>query len=140
MEPTRRLALIATRARSNDLFQVATLIRAATALEWRVDVFFDGDAVGRLARDRIDVWDWSPVYQPVAEALPERLRAADFERMELFLRDAKEHGDYVTLCVSAAALDERQLLADQLTALVDVVCSRDEFDARTRSADTVLSF
>jgi len=140
MEPTRRLAVIATRGHANDLFQVATLIRAATALEWRVDVFFEGDAVARLSRDRIDAWDWSPAYQPVADALPERLRAADFERMEFFLRDAKEHGDHVALCVSAAALDERQLPADQLTALVDIVCTREEFDARTRDADTVLSF
>jgi len=40
MEPTRRLAVIATRGHANDLFQVATLIRAATALEWRGDGFF----------------------------------------------------------------------------------------------------
>src|SRR5262245_8714730 len=36
------LAIVATRGTSNNIFQVATLVRAATALEMTVDVLFQG--------------------------------------------------------------------------------------------------
>jgi predicted peroxiredoxin len=140
MEPGRRLAVITTRGHTNDLFQVATLVRAATALEWQVDVFFRDDAVHRLTRAAIDAWEWSSVYDAVQSDLAQRLTAADFERMETFLRDAKTHGDFVTFAVDADSLQERGIAVDQLTSLVDGVATAEEFRVRAELAETVLTF
>src|SRR5437899_1557677 len=91
----RSLAIVATRGTSNNLFQIATLVRAATALESKVDVLFRNAALAKLQSERINDSEWSDAYSTVAPSLAERLKAADFTQMEAFLRDAKEHGDHV---------------------------------------------
>src|SRR4051812_45525686 len=94
-KPLRRLLVTVSRGTSNNLFQVATLVRAATALEAAVDVLFQGSALRKLAPSRLSEPEWSSLYARVAPSLAERLRSADFSDMETFLRDAKEHGDEV---------------------------------------------
>src|SRR5437762_6904721 len=58
----RILAIVVTRGTSNNLFQVATLVRAATALEMGVRVLFKAEAAQKLRKDRIKVPEWAPVY------------------------------------------------------------------------------
>lgn len=135
-----RLSVIVTRGTTNNLFQVATLVRAATSIDASVEVLFQGDALRKLTRDRINVPEWSPVYAAVEANLRERLRAADFTDLETFLRDAKEHGDAVHYWAAAETLraDGRDL--DALTPLLDGVVSVDEFRVQAGSAAALLSF
>jgi predicted peroxiredoxin len=134
------LAIVVTRGTSNNLFQVATLVRAATALEATVRVFFEGDAARKLARDRVEVDEWSPSYAPVLAQLHGRLRAADFQDLTTFLRDAKEHGDDVQFWVSAQTLEAHGLDLDALVPSVDGVLTHAAFDDLTRTADHRLTF
>jgi predicted peroxiredoxin len=135
-----RLHIIATRGTTNNLFQVATLVRAATAIEASVDVLFRDDALRKLARDAINVPTWSPVYAPIQAALFERLRAADFTDLESFLRDAKEHGDAVRFWACADTLETDSLRLDELTPLLDGALPAADFRARAQGADALLSF
>ncbi len=134
----RSLAVIATRGTSNNLFQVATLVRAATALGTTVEVLFRDAALTKLRRDRINAPEWSDAYSAVDSELTDRLRAADFVDMESFLRDAKQHGDDVHYWACAESLVDVQL--DDLTPLIDGPRSVAEFDATARAADAMLSF
>src|SRR5947208_7678544 len=102
--PLRRIAITVTRGTSNNLFQVATLVRAATALDATVEVLFRDAALLKLERSRLNEPEWSPAYAAVGSSLVERLRAADFTEMETFLRDAKQHGDDVHYWASLETL------------------------------------
>src|SRR5437016_1946703 len=104
-----RLAIRVTRGTSNNLFQVATLVRAATALDATVDVLFCDAALVKLHRERVNVPAWSEAYAMVRPALEERLRAAEFVDMEHFLRDAKEHGDAVHFWACDESLQQEGL-------------------------------
>lgn len=134
------LAVVVTRGSSNNLFQVATLVRAATALEASVRVLFRGEAVAKLARSRINADDWSPAYDPIKAELAGRLKAADFVDMESFLRDAKEHGDDVQLWVSAEALAQHGLQLSDLVSTVDGAASDAELNTMAASAQRQLEF
>jgi hypothetical protein len=134
------LAIVATRGTSNNIFQVATLVRAATALELVVDVLFEGDALGKLRCDRLNVHEWSPAYATVLPDLENRLAAADFTDMETFLRDAKEHGDHVHFWADADSLIAAGLDLSVLTPVLDGSQSRAEFIAEAGGADAVLTF
>jgi peroxiredoxin family protein len=136
----RSLAIVATRGTSNNLFQIATMVRAATALEATVQVLFDNAALLKLRLDRINLTEWSAVYAPVQDKLEERLRAADFMDMETFLREAKEHGDDVTFWASAETLASARLRLSDLTPLLDGERGRAQFLAEARSADALLTF
>src|SRR5438876_6939028 len=141
-EPERleRLAILVSRGSANNLFQVATLIRAATALEAEVDVLFRGDALLKLAPDRVNELDWSPSYAAVKESLVERLRSADFTDMATFLRDAKEHGDAVHYWASSDTLSGRETALGQLSGLLDGERVEARFVADARMADALLTF
>jgi hypothetical protein len=137
---TRDLAIGVTRASSNNLFQVATLVRAATALDLSVQVLFRGASVGKLTRDRVNVEEWSHIYAPVLEGLMERLRAADFADMETFLRDAKEHGDHVHYWVSREVIEAEGITLDKLIGSVDGSLRERVFDQVAAAAGISLTF
>ena len=141
-EPARleRLAVVVSRGTSNNLFQVATLIRAATALEAHVEVLFQDDALLKLRPDRINEPEWSGAYAAVQSSLAERLRAADFSEMETFLRDAREHGDVVHFWASAETVARTGVGLDQLTPLLDGELAEAEFFEDSRAASALLRF
>lgn len=128
------------RGTSNNLFQVATLIRAATALEIKVRVLFDGDAALKLRTETINADDWAPIYDTVKSELAARLRAADFDTMETFLRDAKDHGDDVRFWISEETLTGQSLDLHDCVPYIDGAISRDRFDAEVADASARLSF
>ena len=136
----RTLAISVTRGSSNNLFQVATLVRAATALDISVEVLFRDEALQKLHRDRLNEPEWAPAYAVVEPSLAERLRAADFTDMETFLRDAKEHGDEVHYWASADTIAREGLAVAELTPLLDGQRGEDDFDAAARHADALLAF
>ena len=135
-----RLSVVVTRGTTNNLFQVATLVRAATAIDATVEVFFQDDALRKLDRSRINLLEWSPAYAAVEPLLLDRLRAADFTDLESFLRDAKEHGDAVHYWACAETLGAGVVNPDELTPLLDGALATTDFLDRTRSADALLSF
>jgi peroxiredoxin family protein len=141
-EPPRleKLAIVVSRGTSNNLFQVATLIRAATALEVAVDVLFRDAALLKLERGRINQPEWSPAYAAVASSLADRLGAADFTNMQTFLRDAKEHGDAVRYWASSETLADERLALGSLIPLIDGERATDEFLSAARAADAILTF
>ena len=135
-----KLAVIVTRGSTNNLFQAATLVRAATALDYAVDVLFRDEALVKLRRDRLNLAEWSAAYAPVRENLEERLRAAEFTDMETFLRDAKEHGDAVRFWACTDTLAAEQLTLEKLVPLVDGAITLESFLDGARGADAVLRF
>lgn len=132
--------MVVTRGTSNNLFQAATLVRAATTLDVAVEVLFRDDALLKLRRERINLAEWAPVYAVVLPQLEERLRAADFTDMETFLRDAKEHGDRVRFWACSETLAARKLSLDELTPVLDGERSAEMFLAAARAADALISF
>jgi predicted peroxiredoxin len=136
----RTIAIVATRGTSNNLFQVATLVRAATALEMGVRVLFKDEAAQKLHKDRIKVPEWAAVYARVEPQLMERLRAADFEEMDTFLRDAKEHGDDVEFWVAQETLDDRHLELADLIDLIDGAIAEATFRELADPALALLTF
>jgi peroxiredoxin family protein len=141
-EPARltRLSIVVSRGTSNNLFQVATLVRAATALEASVDVLFRDTALLKLEQRRINEPEWSSAYAAIEHSLAERLRAADFTDMETFLRDAKEHGDAVAFWASSQTLRREAIRLDQLVPSLDGERDEQDFLAAARGADALLSF
>ena len=138
--PLRRLAITVSRGTSNNLFQVATLVRAATALNASVEVLFRDAALHKLERRRLNEPEWSAAYVLVEPMLAERLRAADFTDMETFLRDAKEHGDDVHYWVSSETLARDGLSLEALTPLVDGAKGEEDFEKSAQGADARLAF
>jgi peroxiredoxin family protein len=136
----RRLAVEATRGTTNNLFQVATLIRAATALDASVEVLFCDGALMKLTRERINIPEWSVAYSAVLPDLSERLKAAAFVDMESFLRDAKEHGDHVHYWACAETLAVQRLSLLELTPLLDGGETRTSFYTRAQDSDALLTF
>ena len=141
-EPARlnRLAIAVSRGTSNNLFQVATLVRAATALGVTVDVLFRDDALLKLDNSRLNEPEWSPAYAAVAPSLAQRLRAADFTDMETFLRDAKEHGDAVHYWASSETVVRQHVVLGELTQLLDGEQNDDTWREVARGADALLAF
>lgn len=135
-----RLSVIVTRGTTNNLFQVATLVRAATALDATVEVLFQDDALRKLDRARINVPEWSTAYAVVEPQLLERLRAADFTDLESFLRDAKEHGDVVHYWACVETLRAGAVNPEEITPVLDGALTTTDFLDRARAADAVLSF
>lgn len=135
-----QLSIIATRGTTNNLFQIATLVRAATAIEAHVEVLFRDDALRKLTRGRINLPEWSPIYAAIQPQLLDRLRAADFTDLETFLRDAKEHGDAVRYWACAETLALAHLNPEDLTPLLDGAMSPTEFLAQATGADALLCF
>ncbi|HEY7067262.1 MAG TPA: hypothetical protein VII06_37720 [Chloroflexota bacterium] len=105
------LAIIVTRGAFNNLVQVATLIRTAAGDGTPVRVLFRDAALLALRRDRIGALEFSPEFAGREDTTLELLRAADFEDLQSFLRDAKEHGDDVRYyaCTSSMYYCDTQL-------------------------------
>ena len=99
----QRLAILVTNGSFNNLLQVGTLIRAAAGRGTSVRVLFRDAAVLSLRRDRIESLGFSPDFAGREAATLELLRAADFNDLAGFLREAKEHGYDVKLyaCTSS---------------------------------------
>jgi hypothetical protein len=140
MQPTRTLAVTASGGRTNELFQVATLVRAATALDQRVQVLFCGAAVLKLRRDCLNRPEWSPSYGRVEDGLQERLQSAGFTDLETFLREAKEHGDFVSFWVSADTLQQEGIELADLSEVIDGMRAEADFALDARLADAWLTF
>ena len=132
-----QIAILVSRGTSNNLFQVATLVRAATALDFSVRVLFEGDAVLKLARSRVNDHEWAKVYAPVLSGLVGRLAAAEFESMEQFLRDARDHGDDTRFWVAVETLTENDLGVGDLVASIDGPLPQHDFEAQTLKATRV---
>jgi peroxiredoxin family protein len=144
-EPTehaqRSLALIVTRGTFNNLVQVATLIRTAAGDGTAVRVLFRDAALLAVRRDRIGAIEFSPEFEGREAVTLELLRAADFEDLQSFLRDAKEHGDDVRLyaCTSSMYYCNTQL--EDLIPEIDGPRSLATFLAEdVAGAATVLTF
>src|SRR5581483_5393146 len=105
------LAIIVTRGTFNNLVQVATLVRTAAGDGTPVRVLFRDAALLAVRRDRIGALEFSPEFAGREAATLELLRAADFEDLQSFLRDAKEHGDDVRYyaCTSSLYYCDTQL-------------------------------
>ncbi|MSQ23591.1 MAG: hypothetical protein EXR58_03420 [Chloroflexi bacterium] len=139
-EPSVGLAITVSRGSSNNLFQVATLVRAATALEMSVRVLFQGPSAAKLMRNRINLSEWSAIYQKIEPQLNERLSAAEFSDLESFLRDAKEHGEDVAFWVSEQTVLSRNLHLEDLASFVDGAISDQAFEDLAGGAAAVLRF
>jgi hypothetical protein len=131
---------VVSKGTSNNLFQVATLVRAATALEAHVEVLFRDAALLKLEQSHINEPEWSPVYAAIESSLADRLRAADFTNMETFLRDAKEHGDVVGYWASSQTLRREHLRLDQLVPLLDGERDEQDFMEEAHAANALLTF
>src|SRR5919202_3388825 len=105
------LAIIVTRGTFNNLVQVATLVRTVAGDGTPVRVLFRDAALLAVRRDRIGAVEFSPEFEGREAVTLELLRAADFEDLQSFLRDAKEHGDDVRLysCTSSMYYCNTQL-------------------------------
>ena len=137
----RRLAVIVTNGSFNNLVQVATLIHAAAGAGTAVRVLFRDAALLSLRRDRIATLEFSADFAGREAATLELLRAADFEDLPGFLRDAKEHGDDVRLYACTSSMYYCDTQADELIPEIDAPRSLSAFLAEdVASADTVLSF
>ena len=134
------LAIVVTRGTSNSLFQAATLVRAATAIEWAVRVLFRDGAALKLTRERVNTDEWASIYTPVLDQLGARLKAADFVDMESFLRDAKEHGDDVRFWASEETFSAYGLSAADLIPCIDGTMGEVEFAHIADTGDVSLTF
>jgi len=97
-------------------------------------VLFTGAALAQLRRDVLNEPVWSEAYHPILPALQQRLREADFEDMERFLRDAKEHGDAVHYWAARETLHAEGYDLRELTPLLDGARDEGEFKADTFDA------
>jgi peroxiredoxin family protein len=135
------LAIIVTRGTFNNLVQVATLIRAAAGDGTPVRVLFRDAALLAVRADRIGAVAFAPEFTGREEATVALLRAADFEDLPSFLRDAKEHGDDVRYyaCTSSMYYCDTQL--EDLIPEIDGPRPLATFLAEdVRAATTVLTF
>ncbi|MBI3952212.1 MAG: DsrE family protein [Acidobacteria bacterium] len=138
----KKVAIIVSRGSFNNLFQVATLIRALTvSLDTSVRVFFRDEAILKVTKDQINQINFSDAYRGLEEETLARLRAADFENLQTFLRDSKEHGDDVKFfgCTSSmymCGINEEDLIPeiDEPRTLTDFLLTE------VSDADTVMTF
>ncbi len=136
-----RLAIVVTRGSFNNLVQVATLIRAAAGMGTVVRVLFRDAALLAVRRDRIDALTFSSEFAGREASALELLRAADFEDLEGFLRDAKEHGDDVRLYACTSSMYYCDTQVADLIPEIDGPRSLAVFLAEdVATATTVLSF
>jgi peroxiredoxin family protein len=144
-EPARsaipRLAIIVTRGTFNNLVQVATLVRAAAGTGTAVRVLFRDAALLAVRRDRIGALAFSPEFAGREAETLALLEAAEFEDLQGFLRDAKEHGDDVRYYACTSSMYYCNTDAADLIPELDAPRSLTSFLAEdVASATTVLSF
>ena len=135
------LAIIVTRGTFNNLVQVATLIRTAAGDGTPVRVLFRDAALLAVRKDRIDAVEFSPEFEGREAVTLELLRAADFEDLQSFLRDAKEHGDDVRYYACTSSMYYCDTTMEDLIPEIDGPRPLATFLAEdVRAATTVLTF
>jgi peroxiredoxin family protein len=138
----KKIALIVSRGSFNNFIQVATLIRALTSsTDTSVRVFFRDEALLKLTRGRINEPNFSEAYIGIEERTLTRLQAAEFDDLESFFRESKEHGDQVKFYACASSMFICGLNEEDLTPLVDSVRSLTDFlHQDVDEADTIMTF
>lgn len=138
----KKVAILVSGGSFNNLFQVATLIRALTvSLDTSIRVFFRDEAILKLTRDRVNEINFSDAYRGLEEETLARLRAADFENLQTFLRDSKEHGDDVKFFGCASSMYMCGLKEEDLIPEIDAPMTLTEFLLEEVSAaDVVMTF
>jgi shikimate kinase/peroxiredoxin family protein len=138
----KKVAIIVSRGSFNNLIQVATLIRVLTSSsDTSVRVFFRDEALLKLTKERIHETNFSEAYRGREEETLARLRAADFEDLQTFLREAKEHGDEVTFLACASSMYMCGLKREDLIPEIDALMTLTQFWLEEVSnASTVMTF
>ena len=135
------LAVIVTCGTFNNLLQVATLVRAAAGTGARVRVLFRDAALLAVRRDRIGALPFAPEFAGREAETLALLGAAEFEDLQGFLRDAKEHGDDVALYACTSSMYYCNTDAADLIPEIDSPKSLTAFLAEdVANAATTLSF
>ncbi|HZR98583.1 MAG TPA: hypothetical protein VFE37_07750 [Chloroflexota bacterium] len=135
------LAIIVTRGTFNNLVQVATLVRTAAGDGTPVRVLFRDAALLAVRTDRINAVEFSPEFEGREAVTLELLRAADFEDLQSFLRDAKEHGDDVRYYACTSSMYYCNTQVEDLIPEIDGPRPLATFLAEdVRAATTVLTF
>ncbi|HLH25071.1 MAG TPA: hypothetical protein VK066_21330 [Chloroflexota bacterium] len=135
------LAIIVTRGTFNNLIQVATLIRTAAGDGTPVRVLFRDAALLAMRADRIGALRFSPEFAGREVETLDLLRAADFEDLQSFLRDAKEHGDDVRYYACTSSLYYCNTQVEDLIPEIDGPRPLAAFLTEdVRAAATVLTF
>jgi len=138
----KKVAMIVSRGSFNDLVQVATLIRALTGSpDTAIRVFFRDEALLKLTKERVNETNFSDAYRGREEETLARLRAADFEDLQTFLRDSKEHGDDVKFFGCTSSMYMCGLHEEDLIPEIDAPRTLTDFLlAEVSDADTVMTF
>ncbi len=135
------LAIIVTRGTFNNLVQVATLVRTSAGDGTPVRVLFRDAALLAVRTDRINAVEFSPEFEGREAVTLELLRAADFEDLQSFLRDAKEHGDDVRYYACTSSMYYCNTQVEDLIPEIDGPRPLATFLAEdVRAATTVLTF
>lgn len=138
----KRVAVIVSGGTFNNLFQVATLVRALTvSLDTSIRVFFRDEAILKLTKNRVNEINFSEAYRGLEDETLARLRAADFENLQTFLRDSKEHGEDVKFYGCTSSMYMGGLTEDDLIPEIDAPMTLTEFLLQEVStADVVMTF
>lgn len=138
----KKIAILVSRGSFNNLVQVATLIRALTAApDTSVQVFFRDEALLKLTHNRVNEPNFSEAYLGLEEATLTRLYAADFENLQTFLREAKEHGDHVKFFACASSMFMCGIHEEDLIPEIDAPKTLTQFlSEEVNTADTVMTF
>jgi peroxiredoxin family protein len=138
----RKAAIIVSRGSFNNLFQVATLIRALTSSpDVSVRVFFRDEALVKLSTGSINELNFSEAYRGLEESVVERLRIADFDDLRGFLRDSKEHGDDVAFYACASSMYMIGRTKEDLIPEVDDIRDLTSFlHEEVMTSDVVMTF
>jgi len=138
----KKVAIIVSRGSFNNLIQVATLIRALTASpEISVRVFFRDEAILKLTKERINHPNFSEAYRDLEEMTLVRLQAADFENLQTFLRDSKQHGHDVKFFACSSSMYMCGLKEEDLIPEIDAPMTLTDFlHQELLPADLVMTF
>jgi peroxiredoxin family protein len=138
----KKVAILVSGGSFNNIFQTATLIRALTvSLDTSIRVFFRDEALVKLTKERVNQINFSETYRGMEEEALERLRVADFEDLQSFLRDSKEHGDDVRFFACTSSMYMAGIKEEDLIPEIDSVRTLTEFLLEeVGDADVVMTF
>ncbi|RMG46881.1 MAG: hypothetical protein D6723_16695 [Acidobacteria bacterium] len=138
----KKVAIIVSQGSFNNLIQVATLVRALTASpEISVRVFFRDEAILKLTKERVNHPNFSEAYRDLEEMVLVRLQAADFENLQTFLRDSKQHGQDVKFFACSSSMYMCGLKEEDLIPEIDAPMTLTDFLHRELlPADLVMTF
>ncbi len=137
----QKVAIIVSNGSFNNLINVATIVRAATASDMAVRVFFRDEAVLKLTREKVNEVNLSEAYRGMEDGVMERLRSADFESLQQFLRDSKEHGDDVKFYACTSSMHICGVKEEDLIPEIDEARPLSAFLLEDASeADAIMTF